>query len=89
MYRRHAWVDEGDYVLEKVQLHLTQKVSVLGGIAGTVSKFTLSFDRNRTPDGFWFTRDLDWHVEAREATYQRIVIHHEQITDVQKTTLAR
>jgi hypothetical protein len=84
-----AWVDEGDYVLEKVQLHLTQKVSVLGGIAGTVSKFSLSFDRNRTPDGFWFTRDLDWHVEAREATYQRVVIHHEQITDVQKTTLAR
>jgi hypothetical protein len=80
-----AWVDEGDYVLEKVDLHLTQKVSVLGGLVGTVSKFTLSFDRDRTADGYWFTRDLDWHLEAREATYQRKVTHHEEIDSVQKT----
>jgi hypothetical protein len=80
-----AWVDEGDYVLEKVQLHLTQKVSALGGLVGTISKFSLSFDRDRTADGFWFTRDLNWSVEAREATYQRVVIHHEEINGVQKT----
>jgi hypothetical protein len=80
-----AWVDEGDYVLEKAELHLTQKVSVLGGLVGTVSKFSLSFDRSRTPDGYWFTHDLDWHVEAREATYQRVVTHHEEIDDVQKS----
>jgi len=80
-----AWVDEGDYVLEKVQLHLTQKVSALGGLVGTISRFSLSFDRDRTTDGFWFTRDLNWSVEAREATYQRVVIHHEEIDDVQKT----
>jgi hypothetical protein len=84
-----AWVDEGDYVLEKVEVHLNQKVSVLGGLVGTVSKFTLSFDRSRTPDGYWFTHDLDWHVEAREATYQRVVNHHEEIDDVQKTAQAR
>ena len=79
-----AWVDEGDYVLEKVQLHLTQKVSVLGGLVGTVSKFSFSFDRERTPDGFWFTRDMDWHVEAREATFDRLVTHHEEIMGLQK-----
>lgn len=79
-----AWVDEGDYVLEKVQLHLTQKVSVLGGLAGTVSKFTFSFDRDRTPDGYWFTRDLDWHIEAREATFDRLVTHHEEVMSLQK-----
>jgi hypothetical protein len=79
-----AWVDEGDYVLEKVQLHLTQKVSALGGLIGTISKFSLSFDRDRTADGYWFTRDLNWSVEAREATYQRVVIHHEEINGVQK-----
>jgi hypothetical protein len=79
-----VWVDEGDYVLEKVDIHLNQKVTVLGGLAGTVSKFTFSFDRERTPDGFWFTRDLNWHLEAREATYQRVVLHHEEIDGVQK-----
>jgi hypothetical protein len=79
-----AWVDEKDFTLEKVELHLRQKVSVLGGLAGSVSKFTFSFDRERTPDGFWFTRDLNWHVEAREATIQRVVDHHEEILAVQK-----
>jgi hypothetical protein len=79
-----AWIDENDFTLEKVYLHLKQKVSVLGGIAGSVSKFSFSFDRERTPDGFWFTRDLDWHVEAREATLHRVVDHHEEILGVQK-----
>lgn len=79
-----AWVDEQDFTLEKVDLHLKQKVSVLGGIAGSVSKFTFSFERERTPDGFWFVRDLNWHVEAREATVQRVVDHDEQILGVQK-----
>jgi len=79
-----GWVDAGDFTLEKVVLHLKQKVSVLGGIAGSVSKFDFSFDRERTPDGFWFTRDLDWHVEAREATVKRVVDHHEEILGVQK-----
>ena len=79
-----AWVDENDFTLEKVYLHLRQKVSVLGGIAGSVSKFSFSFDRERTPDGYWFTKYLDWHVEAREATLQRVVDHHEVILGVQK-----
>lgn len=79
-----GWVDADDFTLEKVVLHLKQKVSVLGGVAGSVSKFDFSFLRERTPDGFWFTRDLDWHVEAREATIKRVVDHHEEILGVQK-----
>jgi hypothetical protein len=79
-----AWVDEADFTLEKVELHLTQKVTVLGGIVGSVSKFTFSFDRERTPDGYWFTRDMDWHLEAHEATIPRVVDHHEKVTDLQK-----
>ncbi len=79
-----GWVDADDFTLEKVVLHLKQKVSVLGGVAGSVSKFDFSFDRERTPDGFWFTRDLNWHVEAREATVKRVVDHHEEILGVQK-----
>ncbi|HEV2320103.1 MAG TPA: hypothetical protein VGV18_10155 [Verrucomicrobiae bacterium] len=79
-----AWIDEKDFTLEKVELHLKHKVSVLGGIAGSVSHFTFSFDRERTPDGYWFVRDLNWHVEAREATIQRTVDHREEILGVQK-----
>ena len=79
-----AWVDEQDYQLEKVDIHLTKKVTVLGGIVGSVSKFTFSFDRERTPDGYWFTRDMDWHVEAHEATIPRVVDHRETVTSLQK-----
>lgn len=79
-----AWVDERDFTLEKVDLHLTRKLSVLGGIAGSVSTFSFSFDRERTPDGYWFTRDLDWHLNAHEATFQRVVDHHEEVSNVQK-----
>lgn len=84
-----AWVDEQDLTLAKVEVHLTQKVSILGGLAGSVSKFTLSFDRDRTPEGLWFTRDLAWHLEAHEATIARVVDHHEYVTDLQKMTEAR
>jgi len=84
-----AWVDEQDLALVKVEVHLTQKVSVLGGLVGSVSKFTLSFDRDRTPEGLWFTRDLAWHLEAHEATIARVVDHHEYVTDLQKMSQMR
>jgi hypothetical protein len=84
-----AWVDEQDMVLEKVEVHLTQKISILGGLVGSVSKFTFSFDRERTPDGLWFTSDMAWHLEAHEATIARVVDHHEYVTDLQKMSEAR
>ncbi len=79
-----AWVDEAEYQLAKVDLHLTQKVSVLGGLAGTVSKFTFSFERDRTPDGYWYTQYMHWHLEAHEAMISRIVDHVERVTGLQK-----
>jgi hypothetical protein len=84
-----AWVDEQDFTLEKVDLHLTRKISVLDGIVGAVSKFTFSFLRQRTSDGYWFTRDLSWHLEAREAAFQRIVDHREEVSGLQKFIQAR
>jgi hypothetical protein len=79
-----AWVDEQDYQLEKVDLHLTQKITFLGGIIGSVSKFTFSFERDRTPDGYWFTRIMNWHVEAHESAIPRVVSHSEEISGLQK-----
>jgi hypothetical protein len=84
-----AWVDEQDFTLEKVDLHLTRKLSVLDGLVGSISKFTFSFERERTSDGYWFTRDMSWHLEAREATLQRIVDHREEVSDLQKYLEAR
>ena len=79
-----VWVDEADYAIAKADLHLTQPVSVLGGLVGSVWKFTYSFERDRTPEGLWFARHVDWHLEGREVVFHRIVDYHEQKIDEQK-----
>jgi hypothetical protein len=81
-----VWVDEQDYALAKVDLHLTQRVNVFGGLVGAVWKCTYSFDRARTDDGLWFVRHVDWHLEGRAVVIRRIVDYHEQWTNVHKTT---
>ena len=80
-----VWVDEQDYALVKVDLRLTQKVDVFGGLVGAVWKCTYSFDRARTDDGLWFVRHVDWHLEGRAVIIRRMVDYHEQWTNVRKT----
>ena len=79
-----VWIDEGDYAIAQAQLHLTQQVNVLYGIVGAVWKFTYQFTRVRTPEGYWFARSMDWHLEGREVVVNRIVDYHERKLDEQK-----
>jgi hypothetical protein len=79
-----VWVDEADYAIAKADVHLMQQVNLLGGILGAVWKFTYAFDRARTPEGFWFARHVDWHLEGREVVFHRIVDYHEQKIDEHK-----
>jgi len=79
-----VWIDEEDYAVAQAQLHLTQPVNVLGGLVGAVRKFTYDFTRVRTPEGYWFARNMDWHVEGREVLVNRIVDYHEQKLNEQK-----
>ena len=81
-----VWVDETDYAIARTDLHLTQQVNVLGGLVGAVWKFTYGFDRVRTPEGLWFSRHVDWHLEGREVLFHRIVDYHEQKIDTQKVS---
>jgi hypothetical protein len=78
------WVDEGDSALVKAALHLTEKVNVVGGLVGAVWKFDYGFDRQRTMDGLWFTRSVDWHLEGREVIVRRAVDYHEEKSEVRK-----
>jgi hypothetical protein len=79
-----AWVDEADYAIAKADVHLTKQMNVLGGVVGAVYKFTYSFDRTRTPEGLWFARHVDWHLEGREVVFHRIVDYHEQKIEEKK-----
>ena len=83
-----VWIDEEDYAIAQAHLYLTQQVDVLGGLVGAVWKFTYQFTRARTPEGYWFARNLDWHLEGREVVFNRIVDYHERKLDEQKIVAA-
>lgn len=78
------WIDAADYSLVKADLHLTQQVNVAWGLVGAVWKFHYGFERERTPDGLWFTHGVDWHLEGREVIVNRIVDYHETTSDIQE-----
>jgi hypothetical protein len=79
-----VWVDEADYVIAKADVYLTETVNIVGGLVGAVWKFNYSFDRERTSDGLWFTRAVDWHLEGREVILRRAIHYHEGKTGVRK-----
>ena len=79
-----VWLDEADCALAKADLYLTEQVNVVGGLVGAVWKFNYTFSRERTVDGFWFTRAVDWHLEGREFIVRRVVDYHEERTDVRQ-----
>ncbi|MGA2788399.1 MAG: hypothetical protein ABSF60_12810 [Verrucomicrobiota bacterium] len=79
-----VWIDEADYAIAQAHIYLTKQVNVLGGLVGAVWKFTYEFTRLRTPEGYWFARRLDWHLEGREVVFNRIVDYHERKLDEQK-----
>ena len=86
------WVDEEDFAIAQAKLHLTEQVNVLGGIIGPISKFSFELTRLRTPEGYWFARNMDWHVEGREVVVNRIIDYHERQLNEQKivgTTITR
>lgn len=77
-----AWVDEADAVIVKADLRLTEKLSVAGGLVGALWKFNFKFNRERLPDGLWFTRDTNWHLEGREFFTRKFMDYHEERTNV-------
>jgi hypothetical protein len=83
-----VWIDEEDYAIAQAHLYLTQQVNVLGGLVGAVWKFTYQFTRMRTPEGYWFARSMDWHLEGREVVFNRIVDYHERKLGEQKIAMA-
>ncbi len=79
-----VWVDEQDYAIAKADLYLTEKVNVVGGLVGAVWQFQYRFERQRTSEGLWFTRQVCWHLEGREVFVRRTVDYFEERTDVRK-----
>ena len=79
-----VWIDEGDSVLVKADLHLTESVNVVGGLVGAVKKFIYGFDRIRTRDGLWYTASVHWQLDGREVFSRKIMEYTERRQDVRK-----
>jgi len=78
------WVDEEEYVVVKTEVHLTHSIGIVGGLVGSVKALFYHFDRERTPDGFWFTRKVNWHLEARELLANKKIDYSEESQDVRR-----
>jgi hypothetical protein len=79
-----VWIDEAEAAIVQVDLHLTEKVSVVGGLFGAVYAFRYQTQRERTPEGLWFARTVDWHLEGRQLFLRKFIDYHEERTDVRR-----
>jgi hypothetical protein len=78
------WIDEEDYAIAQANVRLTEKINIFGGLVGSIWKFNCSFTRLRTPEGYWFARQMDWHFEGREVLVNRVIDYHESKLNEQK-----
>lgn len=60
------WVDQQDYEMAKVNVHLGKKVSFFGGIAGAIEKMDLQLIQTRVDSAAWLTEALTLDFTGRK-----------------------
>jgi len=61
-----VWVDEAEFELARLDLHLTGKVSIgWGGIVASVQTFKFALTRTRVGEAAWFPTEFQAEVEGR------------------------
>ncbi len=76
------WVDERTWFVAKLNVNLQESVSVVGGLAGSLKNLTYAFERAITPEGWWYTRGVDWELMGRAVFSQKHVVYHEGRTNL-------
>ncbi|MSU36686.1 MAG: hypothetical protein EXS36_16630 [Pedosphaera sp.] len=79
-----VWVDEAEAVVTRADIRLTGEVRVFLGLVGMVKNGLLQFERERTQEGWWFTRLVKWHLEGRELFSRKIIDYEERKKDVHR-----
>ena len=79
-----VWVDEGDWMLAKIDFHLVDSVNVVGGLVGAVKSFNFQLDRQRTADALWYVADLNWRLVGREFFSRKIMECEDRRSEVRK-----
>jgi hypothetical protein len=60
------WVDQEDYELSKIDVHLGRKVSFFGGLAGAIEKLDLHLVQKRVDATTWLTEGLSLDFTGRK-----------------------
>lgn len=77
-----AWLDAAEHETLRLEVHLTSPVNFVGGLVGAVKACRAIIERERTADGFWFTRQTTWHLEGRQLFRTRVMEFNEALKDV-------
>ncbi|MCL4179530.1 MAG: hypothetical protein KJ072_17515 [Verrucomicrobia bacterium] len=78
------WIDEEARILTRLQMRLRKPVNVWGGLLGAVWEFHFDLQREQTPDGHWYTREVQWHLKGRRVFVTKIIDFHETRSDLRR-----
>ena len=59
------WIDEQDYAISRVDLHLAENVLAWGGLLASVRKFLLRVEQNKVDEAAWLPRYVDGYIDGR------------------------
>ncbi len=83
-----AWIDESEGVLLTLDVRMTSPLDIAGGLAGAIKSFQFHSERERTPEGLWFTKDMNYRVDYREVFTRKIMETSESISLVTPSATA-
>ncbi|MCZ7636625.1 MAG: hypothetical protein M5U12_11725 [Verrucomicrobia bacterium] len=73
------WIDRAEAALVKATFRLTTPIRVVGGLVGALKRCEVALEKERTPDGLWYMRRLDWQIEGRKLFTTRQMEHRHEI----------
>lgn len=60
-----VWIDEQDYEICRVDLHLAENVSAWGGMLASVRKFLFRLEQTRVDEAVWLPSFVDGYIDGR------------------------
>ena len=60
------WIDEQEFEIAKIEIHLQSEVSLWGGFLASLKGFSFTLSRTRVEDGVWFNSMSNGDFEGRK-----------------------
>lgn len=79
-----VWVDQEEYELAKLDVALSEKVTLWGGLLGNLEQLTLTIFRSRVEAGGWVTKTSAFTAIGRKLLSRIHVRTYEEASDIRK-----